>query len=70
MRKLPGNRPLQPRAVILTGPGEDYGEFRVMVRDRLEGRSDQQQLGDGAVSAFHNATPTILLFSHFTERKE
>src|SRR5580698_4945514 len=40
---------------------EDYGEFRVMVRDRLEGRSDQQQLGDGAVSAFHNATPTILL---------
>jgi hypothetical protein len=45
VRKLRGNQPLQPRAVILTGPGEDYGECRVMVRDRLEGRSDQQQLG-------------------------
>ena len=45
VRKLRGNQPLQARAVILTGPGEDYGECRVMVRDRLEGRSDQQQLG-------------------------
>ena len=33
VRKLRGNQPLQPRAVILTGPGEDYGECRVMVRN-------------------------------------
>jgi hypothetical protein len=45
VRKLRGKQLLQPRAVILTGPGEDYGECRVMVRDTLEGRSDQQQLG-------------------------
>ena len=32
VRKLRGNQPLQPRAVIVTGPGEDYGECRVMVR--------------------------------------
>jgi hypothetical protein len=45
VRKLRGNQPLQPRAVILTGPGEDYGECRVMVRSTLEGSSDQQQIG-------------------------
>ena len=45
VRKLRGNRPPQPRAVIITAPGEDYGECRVMVRNILEGRSDQQQLG-------------------------
>jgi hypothetical protein len=45
VRKLRGNQPLQPRAVIVTGPGEDYGECRVMVRNILEGRSDLQQLG-------------------------
>lgn len=45
VRKLRGNQPLQARAVILTGPGEDYGECRVMVRNTLEGSSDQQQIG-------------------------
>jgi hypothetical protein len=39
VRKLRGNQPLQARAVILTAPGEDYGECRVMVRDTPEGRS-------------------------------
>ena len=32
VRKLRGNQPPQPRAVIITAPGEDYGECRVMVR--------------------------------------
>ena len=32
VRKLRGNQPVQSRAVILTAPGEDYGECRVMVR--------------------------------------
>jgi hypothetical protein len=45
IRKLHGNQQPQQRAVILTAPGEDYGECRVMVRDTPEGRSDQQQLG-------------------------
>ena len=33
VRKLRGNQPPQPRAVIITAPGEDYGECRVMVRN-------------------------------------
>ena len=45
VRKLRGNQPPQPRAVIITAPGEDYGECRVMVRNTLEGSSDQQQIG-------------------------
>jgi hypothetical protein len=33
VRKLRANQPPQPRAVIITAPGEDYGECRVMVRN-------------------------------------
>jgi hypothetical protein len=33
VHKLRGNQPLQARAVIITAPGEDYGECRVMVRN-------------------------------------
>ncbi len=33
--KLRGSRPPEARVVIETPPGEDYGEFRVMVRSAL-----------------------------------
>jgi hypothetical protein len=43
--KLRGAEVPPARAVILTAPGEDYGECCVMVRNTLEGSSDQQQIG-------------------------
>ena len=43
--KLRGTQVPQARAVILTAPGEDYVECRVMVRDTLEGKAGQQKLG-------------------------
>ena len=58
--KLRGAQVPPARAVILTAPGEDNGECRVIVRDTLEGRS--------ALSI--TPTPTTLSFPHFTERKE
>ena len=37
VRKLQGTQAPQARAVILTAPGEDYGKFRVMVRNTSSG---------------------------------
>ena len=45
VRKLAGPQTRDACAVIVTQPGEDYGECRVMVRSTMEGSSDQQQIG-------------------------
>src|SRR6266852_8334407 len=76
VRKLRGNQPLQPRAVILTAPGEeaqvDYGTGP-MVRDPQTGKYRRTRAGDHArlvamrIFPTHNPLGTFFIVSVLTD---
>jgi hypothetical protein len=55
VRKLQRPQAPQARAVILTAPGEDYGKFRVMVRNGGESSFDSES----PPRSLHNALQSL-----------